>query len=319
MSLSTVGRIYNRAALPRSRPNSKAPGRLLQAGAALLLALLAVLVLAGHASADTFTPESGGSPNADETDTLFKFILYIAVFVFVVVEGALIYSIVRFRGTRGKPAAQVYGNTRLEIGWTLAAALILVAIATVTFVKLDSIRQPPGGGLQGPQSLEQLQKQGGIEVTAAKQPPPPGQRLEIGVSGQQYLWRFNYPNGTYSFFEMVVPIDTVVTLDITSQDVAHSWWIPKLGGKFDAVPGYINHTWFKAEKVGSFDGQCAELCGDGHANMLARVKVLTQADWQLWVRHQKVLIEQATRELQAQQQALDPLKQAASAGGAPGA
>lgn len=305
--------------MPRSRPNPKAPGRLPQAGAALLLALLAVLVLAGHASADTFTPESGGSPNADETDTLFKFILYVAIFVFVVVEGLLIYSIVRFRAKRGREAAEIYGNTRLEITWTLAAAVILVAIATVTFAKLDGIRQPPGGGLQGPQSLEQLQKEGGIEITAARQPPPPGKRLEIGVSGQQYLWRFNYPNGTYSFYEMVVPVETVVTLDITSQDVAHSWWIPKLGGKFDALPGYINRTWFKAEKVGSFDGQCAELCGDGHANMLARVKVLSQPAWQLWVRRQKGLIDQATRKLRVQQQTLDPLKQAASSGGAPGA
>lgn len=290
----------------------------MRSGAAVALALVAGLAIAGPAFANTVTPESGGSPNADDTATLFKFILYIAIFVFVVVEGALIYSIVRFRHKSGREAAQIYGNTRLEVGWTLAAALILVAIATVTFTKLNGIREPPGGGLQGPQSLQRLAREGGIEVASAKQPPPAGRRLQIGVSGQQYLWRFNYPGGAYSFYEMVAPVNTVVLLNITSQDVAHSWWIPSLGGKFDALPGYINHTWFKAEHTGTYSGQCAELCGDGHADMLARVRVVTKAQWQRWVRRQKSLIKDATRELQRQQPTENPLKPTAQSG-SPGA
>ena len=83
---------------------------------------------------------------------------------------------------------------------------------------------------------------------------------------------------------MVVPVGMTVTLDITADDVAHSWWIPKLGGKMDALPGYTNHTWFKADKAGTFPGQCAELCGRNHANMLARVRAVPFDEYQALVR-----------------------------------
>ena len=96
---------------------------------------------------------------------------------------------------------------------------------------------------------------------------------------------------------MVVPVDTTVTLDINAQDVAHSWWIPKLGGKFDAIPGYTNHTWFKipgqARRARSSPGQCAELCGRNHANMTAQVRAVTPAEYEAWLDQRKADIKAA--------------------------
>ena len=93
--------------------------------------------------------------------------------------------------------------------------------------------------------------------------------LRIDVVGQQYIWSSSYPDGAYSYGEMVAPVGVTVELHIISRDVAHSWWIPKLGGKFDAIPGYVNHTWFRLQRPGVYRGQCAELCGRNHADMLA--------------------------------------------------
>jgi cytochrome c oxidase subunit 2 len=131
------------------------------------------------------------------------------------------------------------------------------------------------------------------------QPPPPNplRALNIKVNSQQYLFRYQYPNGAVSFQQMIVPVDTTVTLDITSNDVAHSWWIPKLGGKADAVPGYTNHTWFKATHTGTFKGQCAEFCGSGHAVMSAKVTVVGQEQYRVWVANQKRLIQQAQKQV----------------------
>jgi cytochrome c oxidase subunit II len=263
----------------------------------LLGALVVSLVVAPGAFADALTPESGGSPNADSIDTLYKIVFVVAAVIFVGVEGALIYSLVKFRARKGRVAAQIHGNTNLEIGWTVGAALILVILATVTFIKLDSIKNPIDSRAGG------LNTAAGAQFASLDQPSPPsGKALNIDVNGQQYLWRYTYPdadgnpqNNPYSYEEMVVPINTTVTLDIRSQDVAHSWWIPKLGGKFDAIPGYTNKTWFQARRLGVYTGQCAELCGRGHANMTARVRVVTVPEYQAWIVAQKARILAANK------------------------
>ena len=204
----------------------------------------------GPASADFWTPESGGSPNADDIDTLYKIVLAVAVVVFFGVEGALLYSLFKFRARKGAVAAQIRGNTRLEIGWTVGAAVILVVLA-VRHVH-QARRHPQPGRTRAPDGL---QTAGRPILAAAGRRAPAAERqvAEHRVNGQQYIWRYTYPDGRLEHprqrrsptTEMVVPTDTTVTLDIRAQDVAHSWWIPKLGGKFDAVPGYTNHTWFK--------------------------------------------------------------------------
>ena len=249
-----------------------------------------------------FTPQSGGSPNANAIDSLYKVTLYIALVIFIAVEGGLLYALIRFRARKGAVAAQIRGNTRLEVGWTVAAAVILTGLAVLTFAKLSSIQNPPNSG---PEGLEVAQ--GAREYASANQKlPPNGKELNIQVIGRQYIWQFVYPGASepdglgapYSYEEMVVPTNTTVTLDIVSSDVVHSWWIPELGGKFQAVPGYHNYTWFKISKPGVYRGQCAVLCGRGHARMIATVRAVTPAQFEAWLSNQKKEIAEANAEAQ---------------------
>lgn len=277
-------------------PPALRPNRITSPRQRLALAAVAVLVLSlletSSASA-FFTPQSGGSPNADKIDTLYKLILGVAVVVFVGVEGALFYCLWKFKAKKGAVAAQIHGNTRLEIGWTVGAAVILIVLAGFTFAALPGIRNPPNTGAQGYQG-----DNGILTAGVTKRLPPNGKSLNIEINGQQYVWRFTYPDKTpnttldnpFSYEELTVPVDTAVTLDIRAQDVAHSWWIPKLGGKFDAIPGYTNHTWFKipAKLAGqTFTGQCAELCGRNHANMIAKVHAVTATQYAQFLADQK--------------------------------
>ena len=182
--------------------------------------------------------------------------------IFLGVEGTLLYSLVKYRARRGGPEAeQIHGNTPLEIGWTIGAAVILVVLTVVTFLYLPDIENPPASGPDGLRADN-------TAFASIDQPEPPksgGPVLRIDVNGQQYLWRYEYRGGDqlYAYYEMVVPTDTTVVLQITSSDVQHSWWIPKLGGKADAVPGYVNETWFKipAGREGTYFGQCASSAG----------------------------------------------------------
>ncbi len=245
-----------------------------------------------------FTPQSGGSPNANEIASLYKITLYIALVIFVGVEGALGYTLYRFRARRGAVAAQIRGNTRLEVGWTVGAALILVVLAIITFLKLSSIQDPQNSGPSGDTLVGQS---GQLYATASRHLPPNGKSLNITVIGRQYLWQYVYPGpnnpdglgAPYSYEEMVVPTETTVTLDIVSEDVVHSWWIPALGGKFQAVPGYHNYAWFKISKPGVYRGQCANMCGRGHARMIATVRAIPPAQFDAWLAEQKRLIEEA--------------------------
>jgi cytochrome c oxidase subunit 2 len=254
--------------------------------------LAALALLTGTAFAGSIGPESGGSPNADDIAGLYKLVLIVAIVVLLGVEGTLLYTIIRFRAKKGAVAAQIHGNTRLEIGWTVGAALIVVILTVITFIKLPDIENPAPTGKNGLVPVA-----GGALYATIDQPAPPGGKgLTIDVNGQQYLWRYEYPGGAFSYEEMVVPVDTTVILKIVSQDVAHSWWIPELGGKMDAIPGYTNKTWFKipSDKAGTiFRGQCAELCGRNHANMVARVRAVTPDQYRAWTTCQKGLIEQA--------------------------
>jgi cytochrome c oxidase subunit 2 len=248
-----------------------------------------VLAVAGPASADFWTPEDGGSPQADRIDTLYKIVLVVAAVVFFGVEGVLFWTLTKFKARKGAVAAQIRGNTRLEVGWTVGAAVILIVLAVVTFVMLPGIRNPEETGANGLQLAD-----GVLTAQVDERRPPGGKSLDIVVNGQQYIWRYTYPDGDdnslnnpFAYEELTVPTDTTVTLDIVAQDVAHSWWIPELGGKFDAVPGYTNHTWFKISKPGVYRGQCAELCGRNHANMVARVRAVPPAEFEAFLARQR--------------------------------
>ncbi len=222
--------------------------------AALSLALASATTAAADAGLAPVTPES---PNANAIRQTYWAILIVTGVIFVLVEGALILFVIRFRRGRrgyGQEGPQIHGATKLETVSTIIPVLILAGIAAFVFVKLPTIKNvPPAKAANG--------------------------ALQITVEGQQYYWMFRYPKGQVAFQRMVVPVGRVVELTVVSPDVIHSWWVPALGGKIDAIPGRVNHTWFKAERTGSFEVRCAELCGVEHAHMTGWVDVVTPTEY----------------------------------------
>jgi cytochrome c oxidase subunit 2 len=282
----------------------------------LLLAVPAAvggaLLAAPKAHAGLLFPESGGSPNADSIHTLYVMVFILALFIFAGVEGALLYSLFKYKAKRGRSAAQIHGNTKLEIGWTVGAAVILVFITAFTFIKLPSIKDPKPS-LVGANGQTAMVQDGDL-VAATDIPTVKGPQLHLTVNGQQYVWRYHYPGSAnlLAYGDMVVPVGETVILAVTSDDVAHSWWIPKLGGKMDAIPGYTNRTWFRippdaipaGKKSVIYTGQCAELCGRNHANMLARVIGMRMDDYKAWYRRKVQQVQQARQQVARQQKAL---------------
>ena len=278
----------------------------------LLFALVLVaasLLPASSAFADLIAPQSGGgTPNAEAIRSLYLWIFGLGCVVFFGVGGLLIWTVMKYRSSKGAVAVRVHGNNRLEIGWTVGAALLLVLISVVTFLKLDQIKNPPNSSANGLATPKNVAFASGPTKPSL---PPNGRSLDIDVNGQQYVWRYTYAdtdtnnlNNVFSYEQMVVPTDTTVTLNIRAQDVQHSWWIPELGGKFDAVPGYTNYTWFKISEPGVYKGQCAELCGRGHATMIASVKAVSPDEFKLWYANQKAAISSAEKQAATARNAL---------------
>jgi cytochrome c oxidase subunit 2 len=235
----------------------------------VLPALAVALAAAAAASAANggFSPQHPHSPNAHHITTAYWVIFAFTSAIFLIVEGALVVFLVKYRArgrTRDTEGVQVHGNTRLELIWTVLPVVILAIIATVVFIELPKISGAP--------------------ASAAS-------KLEITVEGHQFYWLFEYPNGARSINELHVPAGQDVELKVLSADVLHSWWIPQLGGKIQAIPGRTNHTWFRAGRIGTYYGQCAELCGLYHEAMRATVVATSQADYRSFIS------SQATRSL----------------------
>jgi cytochrome c oxidase subunit II len=288
-------------------PQPKTRHRLRALAAAVPAALAGTLVLAPAASAGWFLPESGGSPNADAIRTLYILIALVALVIFIAVEGLLIYSLVKYRARKGAVAAQIHGNTQLEIGWTVGAAAVLIFLTVFTFVLLDDIKNPARSDIDANGNPVSASN---VLYASTDQPAPPkgSASMTIEVVAQQYAWTYNYPSlekkRVYAYNDMYVPVGMTVLLDIKSIDVAHSWWIPPLGGKMDAIPGYTNKTWFKIplDAVGGgrseviYKGQCAELCGRNHANMVARVIGLPYDQWKAWYDRKASELDQSQKD-----------------------
>jgi cytochrome c oxidase subunit 2 len=255
-----------------------------RAGLTVLFAVAGATALGraeGTAWAGTLLPERGGSPNADRIASLYAVVLVLAALVLAGVTAALIYALIRYRERDGLVAVQVRGHTRLEIAWTGAASACVAFLAVFTLTKLNAIEDPDRTPASHAAAVTAGVTRGGAE------------ELQIDVIGRQYIWMFKYPNGAHSYTELVAPVGVTVRLDIVSVDVAHSWWIPKLGGKLDAVPGYVNHTWFRLHRAGVYTGQCAELCGRNHADMTASVRGVAPTYYARWVDRQKREIDVA--------------------------
>jgi cytochrome c oxidase subunit 2 len=230
--------------------------------AAFSLALFFALLCAGAAAA---APGGLGPPDP-ETDSgeaisdLYWAVVAVCAVVFVAVESALVLFVIRFRRRRGTPedaeGPQIHGNTRIEIIWTIIPSLILVAIAVFTFTRIPSV-----------------EAKGSDEV-------------RIRVEAHQFYWQYVYPNGAISLDELRVPVGRTVTLELITHDVNHSWWVPALTGKLDAIAGRTNVLHFKPKRTGTWEGQCAEFCGIQHAVMYTSVTVVEQAAYDSWVEQQ---------------------------------
>ena len=210
-----------------------------------------------------FAPVAPESPNAEGIRDSWLFVTIFTFSIFVLVEGLLITFIWKYRRQkrgRFEEAAQVHGATKLELAWTAGPVIVLFLIAAFVFIELPGIKNVP-------------------EAAAGED------QLEIKVSGRQFYWEYEYPNGLIAVDTMRAPVGVPVRLEVTAPDadVIHSWWIPSLGGKIDAIPGLTNETWFQAEKEGTYSGQCAELCGLEHARMLASVEVVSQEEFAAWL------------------------------------
>jgi cytochrome c oxidase subunit 2 len=224
-----------------------------------------LLVLVASACSPDHYPQTALRPLSDYGkigDDIQTTTLYWAFGVFVLVEGALLYAIFRFRG---KPddaePRQVHGNTTIEIIWTVIPALILAAIAVPT------VR--------------------GIFETSAI---PKGDVLTIEVIGHQWWWEFRYPDLKLTTAnEVHIPVGQTVSFRMSTADVVHSFWPPRFAGKRDVFPNRETRLWFKAEQAGEYPGQCAEFCGIQHGRMAFRVRAQTPEEFQAWVAHMQTL------------------------------
>ncbi len=230
------------------------PGLRVVAGLFVVLVAGSLSGCSGPFPQSTLHPTSGLSSDLAE---LYGTIFWWAVFVFVVVEALLLYTVFRYRarpGRAGEPK-HIHGHTALEIAWTLAPVVILVFIAVPTVQTIFKVDGTPEPGA-----------------------------IEIEVTGHQWWWEYNYPQyGIVTANELHIPVGRPVALVMTSADVIHSFWAPRLAGKRDLIPGRITRLAFTPDSVGVYMGQCAEFCGESHANMRLRVFVDPPADFEAWV------------------------------------
>lgn len=257
----------------------------------LALTLIASITPAIAAEQDPFSynmPYGVTSTSYDAFD-LHMLLFWVCVLIGVGVFGVMAWSLIRHRRSRGAVAAKFHEHTAIEIIWTLVPALILIAVAIPATMAL---------------------------VAANAQPPKPD--VIVDVHGSQWKWHYKYPDQDIAFFSnlaessrdasqlgakespasapyyllnvdhpMVVPVGKTVQIRVTSDDVIHSWWVPQLGFKTDAIPGKINNMTFIVKKAGTYRGQCAELCGAGHAFMPIVVKAVMPAAFAEWVNKEK--------------------------------
>lgn len=210
---------------------------------------------------ETFSPVG---PDAESIDDLSKLVFGIAGIVFVLVMGAIVFVIAKFRdkGDGDELPYQLHGNTKLELGWTILPAVILIGLAIPTVQTIFEIEETDDDA------------------------------LAVEVWGQQWWWEFRYPDAiaegrdVVTAGELVIPVGREVTIALGSRDVIHSFWVPQLAGKRDAVPGRTHQVNLQADQPGVYSGICQEFCGLSHANMRFFVRALEQADYEAWLANQ---------------------------------
>jgi cytochrome c oxidase subunit II len=218
------------------------------------------LVLAACARELPYNTLDPAGPVAQKQADLYWLVFWIATVVFVLVEGILVFALVRFRRRSSDDVPrQIHGNTRLEIMWTILPALLLAGVAVPTVGTIFDLARRPSGDV-----------------------------LEVDVTGHQWWWEVRYPDlDVVAANEIHVPTDRPVAINLTSDDVIHSFSVPRLAGKQDLIPGKTNILYIEAPTAGTYLGQCQEFCGLSHANMHFRVIAQDPSDFEAWVDGQR--------------------------------
>jgi len=214
------------------------------------------------------------SPGTHEIDTLMSIGFVAAAIVIVAVNVGLFYALRRYRGERGAEPRQLSGGRRIQLRVGALLTVFAAALLVLGIRFTDKAREVPASGADGLQ-------------VAHSEP------LRIEATGQQWLWRYDYPNKAFSYYKLVVPVDTAVELDLVSTDVVHTWDVPDLAGKRDAVPGKTNQVVFRADEEGTFDGSSATLSGQGYAPMRTAVEVVSPEAYETFIKSQKADIQAA--------------------------
>jgi cytochrome c oxidase subunit 2 len=214
------------------------------------------------------------SPGADQIDTLLWIGFVAATILIVAVVGGLLYTLRRFRAERGAEPRQVTGGRAIQLRVGGALAIFALAIFVISILYTDKARETPATG------------DAGLQVSHSEP-------LKITTTGQQWIWRYDYPNEAFSYYKLVVPVDTAVELDLVSTDVVHTWDVPDLAGKRDAVPGKTNHIVFRAEEEGTYRGQAATLSGQSYGAMRTEVEVVSPQEYQAFIASAKKDIQAA--------------------------
>ena len=279
----------------------------------LLAAAATVLALACAAPAHALGPPDSHSPNADAINSAFWVLLVVVVAVVVVINAALIVALVRFRERRGREPSRFAagrGALRPVVGALSLLAVVIFVYGVVVTNDVREIEQSGPNGLGAAQTA-QVGVKGlpasaaieGTESATGEEPitgaePTETSPLQIDAIAQQWLWRFEYPGGqpgqrTFTYGELVVPVDTTVILDITSTDVLHTWWVPALGGQVQAAPGDVTRTWFKADEEGRYPGRSTVFSGTGYPVMRALVRVVSVPAYQAHIERLKAGLAEA--------------------------
>jgi cytochrome c oxidase subunit 2 len=214
------------------------------------------------------------SPGTDQIDTLLWIGFIAAAIIVVAINVALFYAVRRYRGERGAEPRQISGGRRVQFRVAGVLTIFAAVVFILGIVFTGKARETPATGDAGLASL--------------KSAP-----LEIEATGQQWLWRYSYPNGAFSYYKLVVPVDTAVKLKLVSTDVVHTWNVPDLVGKRDAVPGKVNKIVFRANDEGDFVGASATLSGQAYAAMRTEVEVVSPAEYEAFLEQQLSDIEAA--------------------------
>lgn len=210
------------------------------------------------------TPQTMLFPRSDNNQVisgLFAPLTWLAIVIFILVQGLLLYSVYRFRVRDNDDSIppQVHGNTRLEIAWTIAPSIVVVIMLILTYQAMAKIEAAP-----------------------------PADALRVRVIGHQWWWEVHYPDlDVVTANEIHIPIDRPVYFELESKDVIHSFWVPRLMGKRDLMPGSTNTIWFTPTEEGLYLGQCAEYCGTAHAQMRYHVVVESETAFNKWVARQR--------------------------------